>query len=112
MEKPREPGDVYDYAYALMNSVKRLDESEVMSASDNELILRFLGRVLPTPGSDFFNICETMIQNDIEGLLSFPLTPVMLLGAVLLTQNGLSSTTPLTIPSLWGDHSKTVSEAS
>jgi site-specific recombinase XerD len=41
-KKGREPDDVYDYAYSLRNSVKRLDESNVLSDRDKELIRGFL----------------------------------------------------------------------
>jgi hypothetical protein len=34
--------DVYDYEYALRNSLKRLDESEVLSGRDKELIQGFI----------------------------------------------------------------------
>jgi site-specific recombinase XerD len=43
MEKsPRESDDVYDYAYSLRNSIKRLDESNALSYGDKDLIRGFL----------------------------------------------------------------------
>jgi integrase/recombinase XerD len=42
MEKRKEADDVYDYCYALRNSLKRLDESEILSGGDKELIREFL----------------------------------------------------------------------
>jgi site-specific recombinase XerD len=38
----KEEDDVYDYAYALRNSLKRLDGSEILSDGDKELIREFL----------------------------------------------------------------------
>ena len=48
------------------------------------IVLGLLDRMLPTPGSGFFSIYETVIQNDVEGVLSSPLAAAVLLGAVLL----------------------------
>jgi site-specific recombinase XerD len=42
MEKRKEADDVYDYSYPLRNSLKRLDESEILSEGDKELIREFL----------------------------------------------------------------------
>ena len=42
MEKRKEADDVYDYGYALRNSLKRLDESEILSEGDKEIIREFL----------------------------------------------------------------------
>jgi len=42
MEKVKEADDVYDYSYALRNSLKRLDESGILSEGDKELIREFL----------------------------------------------------------------------
>jgi hypothetical protein len=38
----KEEYDVYDYGYALRNALKRLDESEILSDGDKELIREFL----------------------------------------------------------------------
>ena len=38
----KEEDDVYDYGYALRNALKRLDESEILSEGDKELIREFL----------------------------------------------------------------------
>jgi hypothetical protein len=38
----KEEDDVYDYGYALRNSLKRLDESEILSEGDKEFIREFL----------------------------------------------------------------------
>jgi hypothetical protein len=42
MEKVKEADDVYDYGYALRNSLKRLDESEILSDRDKDIIREFL----------------------------------------------------------------------
>jgi integrase/recombinase XerD len=42
MERRKEADDVYNYRYALRNSLKRLDESEILSEGDKELIREFL----------------------------------------------------------------------
>jgi site-specific recombinase XerD len=42
MEKRKEADDVYDYSYALRNSLKRLDESEILSEGDKDIIREFL----------------------------------------------------------------------
>ena len=42
MERRKEADDVYNYGYALRNSLKRLDESEILSEGDKELIREFL----------------------------------------------------------------------
>jgi site-specific recombinase XerD len=42
MEKSKEKDDVYDYGYALRNSLKRLDESEILSKGDKDIIREFL----------------------------------------------------------------------
>jgi site-specific recombinase XerD len=42
MEKRKEEDDVYDYGYALRNSLKRLDESEILSEGDKDIIREFL----------------------------------------------------------------------
>jgi len=42
MERRKEADDVYDYGYALRNSLKRLDESKILSEGDKELIREFL----------------------------------------------------------------------
>jgi hypothetical protein len=40
--KRREDDNVCDYGYALRNSLKRLDESEILSEGDKKLIQGFL----------------------------------------------------------------------
>ncbi|HXW36523.1 MAG TPA: hypothetical protein VEJ36_01270 [Nitrososphaerales archaeon] len=42
MEKRKEADDVYNYSYALRNSLKRLDESEILSEGDKDIIREFL----------------------------------------------------------------------
>jgi integrase/recombinase XerD len=42
MERRKEADDVYNYGYALRNSLKRLDESEILSEGDKELIREFM----------------------------------------------------------------------
>jgi len=42
MDGHKEADDVYDYNYALRDSLKRLDESEILSEGDKELIREFL----------------------------------------------------------------------
>jgi site-specific recombinase XerD len=40
--KNHKEDDVYDYSYALRNSLKRLDESEILSEGDKDIIREFL----------------------------------------------------------------------
>ena len=42
MEKRKDADDVYDYGYALRNSLKRLDESKILSEGDRDIIREFL----------------------------------------------------------------------
>jgi site-specific recombinase XerD len=42
MEKRKEVDDVYDYGYALRNSLKRLDESGILSEGDKDIVREFL----------------------------------------------------------------------
>jgi integrase/recombinase XerD len=42
MERRKEADDVYDYGYALRNSLKRLDESKILSEGDKDIIREFL----------------------------------------------------------------------
>ncbi len=42
MKNHKEEDDVYDYGYALRNALKLLDESEILSDGDKELIREFL----------------------------------------------------------------------
>ena len=42
MEKRKEADDVYDYSYALRNSLKRLGESKILSEGDKDIIREFL----------------------------------------------------------------------
>lgn len=55
-----------------------------MSMGFVTIALGLMNRMLPTPGSDIFNIYEVLIQNDILTLLSSPVVPVALLAAILL----------------------------
>ncbi len=48
------------------------------------VMLGLLNRMPPTPGADFFNIYEAVIQNAVERLLASPFSLAVLLGAVLL----------------------------
>jgi hypothetical protein len=42
VKNQKEVDDVYDYGYSLTNSLKRLDESKILSEGDKELIREFL----------------------------------------------------------------------
>jgi hypothetical protein len=48
------------------------------------IVLGLLDRMLPTPGSDFFNIYEAVIQSAVEDFLSSPISLLVFFGAVIL----------------------------
>ena len=49
------------------------------------IVLGLLDRMLPTPGSDLFNIYEVVIQNAVEDFLASPVLVGAFFGAVLLS---------------------------
>ncbi|MDG6964330.1 MAG: cytochrome c biogenesis protein CcdA [Nitrososphaerota archaeon] len=77
-------GRMINTGMGTIHSSKLLAGAIFLSMGAVTVALGLLNRMLPTPGSDLFNIYEVVIQNDVEGLLSSPLVAVMLLGAVLL----------------------------
>ncbi|MDG7016327.1 MAG: hypothetical protein JRM82_03025 [Nitrososphaerota archaeon] len=48
------------------------------------VLLGVMNRMLPTPGSEFFNIYETVIQGMVEAALSSPAFQAVFAGAVIL----------------------------
>lgn len=67
-----------------MHSSRLLASAIFLSMGVVTVTLGVLNRMLPTPGSDFFNIYETVIQNAIEGLVSSPAFLAIILGTALL----------------------------
>ena len=67
-----------------IHSSKLLAGAIFLSMGVVTIVLGLLNRMLPTPGSDLFNIYEVVIQNDVESILSSPVAGAALLGVVLL----------------------------
>ncbi len=49
------------------------------------IVLGLMNRMLPTPGSDLFNIYEAVIQNGVQSVISSPVALALLFGALLLS---------------------------
>ena len=67
-----------------IHSSKLLAGGIFLSMGVVTIILGLLDRMLPTPGSEFFNIYEAVIQKAVEGFLSSPASSVVFIGAILL----------------------------
>ena len=67
-----------------IHSSKLLAGAIFLSMGVVTIVLGVLDRMLPTPGSDIFNIYETVIQNAIESFLASPVLTGASIGAVLI----------------------------
>lgn len=67
-----------------MHSSRLLAAAIFLSMGIVTVILGVLNRMLPTPGSDLFNIYEAVIQNTVEGFVSSPVSLAIIFGAALL----------------------------
>lgn len=77
-------GRMVNTGMGTIHSSKLLAGAIFLSMGVVTIVLGLLNRMLPTPGSDFFNIYEAVIQNAVEDFLSSPIFLVVFFGAVLL----------------------------
>ncbi|MDG7006629.1 MAG: hypothetical protein JRN06_00125 [Nitrososphaerota archaeon] len=77
-------GRMINTGMGTIHSSKLLAGAIFLSMGLVTIVLGLLNRMLPTPGSDLFNIYEVVIQNYVESILSSPVAGATLLGAVLL----------------------------
>jgi cytochrome c biogenesis protein CcdA len=77
-------GKMIDTGMGAIHSSKLLAGAIFLSMGAVTVVLGLLNKMLPTPGSDFFNIYEAVIQNAVEGFLGSPISLVVFFGAVLI----------------------------
>ena len=77
-------GKMIDTGMGTIHSSRLLAGTIFLSMGAVTVVLGLLDRMLPTPGSDIFNIYEAVIQNAVEGFLSSPFAVLVFLGAILL----------------------------
>lgn len=76
-------GKMINIGKGSIHSSKLLAGAIFLSMGAVTIALGLMNRMLPTPGSDFFNIYESLIQNQVEGFLSSPIYVIVLIGGVL-----------------------------
>jgi len=77
-------GKMIGTRFGTMHSSRLLATAILLSMGLLTVILGITNTMLATPGSEFFNIYEAVIQNAVEGFLSSPVLLVFFLSAVLL----------------------------
>ena len=77
-------GRMVDTRMGSIHSSKLLAGAIFLSMGVVTIVLGLLDRMLPTPGSDIFNIYEVVIQNAVEGFIASPVLVGALFGGILL----------------------------
>ncbi len=77
-------GKMIGTRFGTVHSSRLLATAILLSMGLLTAILGITNTMLATPGSEFFNIYEAVIQNVVEGFLSSSVLPIIFLGAVLL----------------------------
>lgn len=77
-------GRMINTGMGTIHSSKLLAGAIFLSMGVVTIVLGLLNTMLPTPGSDFFNVYEILIQNAVEGFISSPVSLGVALGFVLL----------------------------
>jgi cytochrome c-type biogenesis protein len=77
-------GKMISTRFGTVHSSRLLATAILLSMGLLTVILGITNTMLATPGSEFFNIYEAVIQNAVEGFLSSSVLPIIFLGAVLL----------------------------
>ncbi|MDV3293129.1 MAG: hypothetical protein LYZ70_02555 [Nitrososphaerales archaeon] len=77
-------GKMINTGMGSIHSSKLIAAAIFLSMGIVTVLLGITNSMLPTPGSEFFNIYEAVIQNAVEGLVSSPVFQALFLGGVLL----------------------------
>ncbi|MDV3277196.1 MAG: hypothetical protein LYZ69_01855 [Nitrososphaerales archaeon] len=77
-------GRMINTGFGTMHSSRLLAAAIFLSMGIVTVFLGVTNNMLATPGSEFFNIYEAVIQKAVEGFISSPLSLAVVLGAVLL----------------------------
>ena len=77
-------GKMIDTRMGAIHSSRLLAGAIFLSMGAVTVTLGLLNRMLPTPGSDIFNIYEAVIQNTVQGAISSPVPMAVFLGAILI----------------------------
>ncbi len=77
-------GRMINTGMGAMHSSRLLASAIFLTMGIVTVLLGVTNSMLPTPGSEFFNIYEAVIQNAVEGLVSSPVFLVVILGAILI----------------------------
>ncbi len=78
-------GRMVDTGVGTIHSSKLLAGAIFLSMGVVTIVLGLMNRMLPTPGSDIFNIYEAVIQNGVETVISSPVSLALIVGVLVLS---------------------------